>query len=84
MPTTHLTTAGEALLATTERMATLLRAVPDPELIARPTTWTIAETAVHVLSELEDHVAYAENDARPDLPDGPAWQPLQSPTALTK
>jgi uncharacterized protein (TIGR03083 family) len=74
MATTHLTTAGEALLATTERMATLLRAVPDPTLIARPTTWTIAETAVHVLSELEDHVAYAENAARPDLPDGPAWQ----------
>jgi uncharacterized protein (TIGR03083 family) len=74
MATTHLTTAGEALLATAERMATLLRAVPDPTLIARPTTWTIAETAVHVLSELEDHVTYAESASRPELPDGPAWQ----------
>jgi uncharacterized protein (TIGR03083 family) len=73
MATTQLTTAGEALLATTERLAALLREVPDPTLIARPTSWTIAETAVHVLSELEDHVAYAENASRPDLPDGPAW-----------
>ena len=73
MATTHLTTAGEALLARTERLVALLRAVPDPTLIARPTRWTIAEAAVHVLSELEDHVAYAENASRPDLPDGPAW-----------
>lgn len=73
MATTHLTTAGDKLLATSERMATLLRAVPDPALIARPTTWTIAETAVHVLSELDDHAAYAESASRPELPDGPAW-----------
>jgi uncharacterized protein (TIGR03083 family) len=73
MATTHATTAGEALLATTDRMAALLRAVRDPTRIARPTTWTIAETAAHVLSELEDHAEYAENASRPDLPDGPAW-----------
>lgn len=73
MTTTHLTTAGEALLSASERLATLLRAVPDPTRIARPTSWTIAETAVHVLSELEDHVTYAQSDGRPELPDGPAW-----------
>jgi uncharacterized protein (TIGR03083 family) len=73
MATTHLTTAGEALITTSERLATLLRAVSDPALIARPTTWTVAETAVHVLSELEDHTAYAESGNRPELPDGPAW-----------
>ena len=77
MATTHVTTAGttagEALLATTDRTAALLRAVRDPTRIARPASWTIAETAAHILTELEDHALYAETARRPDLPDGPAW-----------
>ncbi len=73
MATTHLTAAGETLLATTDRTAELLRAVPDATRIARPTSWTIAETAAHILTELEDHAEYAESAGRPELGDGPAW-----------
>jgi hypothetical protein len=65
---------GDCLLGAAGRLTSLLEQTPDATAIAEPTSWTVAETAAHVLAELSDHADLAESGREPGLPDGPAWK----------
>jgi uncharacterized protein (TIGR03083 family) len=63
------TTAADALLDAAGRTAALLTAVTDPARVASPTTWTIGETAAHIVAELGTHADLAESGRLPQLGD---------------
>jgi MDMPI C-terminal domain len=67
-------TTAQALLDAAARTASLLTAVTDPARVASPTTWTIAETAAHIVAELGTHADLAENGRLPQLGDVSAAQ----------
>ena len=66
--------AGGCLLGAAHRLTGLLHQVPDGAAVAKPTSWTAAETAAHVLAELSDHADLADSGVQPDLAEGPAWK----------
>lgn len=68
------TTTSEQLTAAATAFADLLRSVPDAGAIAAPTTWTIAETAAHVVGDVTGTADLAESGSAPVLGDGPAWR----------
>ena len=70
--TTEPRTTSQALLDAAGRTASLLTTVRDPTRVARPTTWTIAETAAHIVAELGTHTSLAESGRLPQLGDGSA------------
>ena len=72
--TTGPRTTSQALLDAAGRTASLLTAVTDPARVARPTTWTIAETAAHIVAELGTHADLAESGRLPQLGDVSAAQ----------
>jgi len=65
--TTEPRTTARALLDAAGRTASLLTAVADPARIAPPTTWTITETAAHIVAELGTHADLAESGRVPQL-----------------
>src|SRR4051794_23272761 len=79
---TTTTSIGDRLLGAAQRLTRLLGEVSDGTAIARPTTWTIAETAAHVLAELSDHAELAEQGVKPELDEGPAWKRGRQANAL--
>lgn len=72
--TTGTTATARALLDAAGRTASLLNAVTDPERVASPTTWTIAETAAHIVAEPGTHADLAESGRLPQLGDVSAAQ----------
>jgi len=66
---TGTTTTAQALLDAAGRTAALLATITDPARAASPTTWTIAETAAHIVAELGTHTDLAESGRLPQLGD---------------
>ena len=72
--TTGPTTTTKALLDAAGRTASLLATITDPTRVAHPCTWTIAETAAHIVAELGTHADLAESGRLPQLGDVSAAQ----------
>jgi uncharacterized protein (TIGR03083 family) len=74
---------GQALRQATARTTGLLRGVRQPDAAAAGLTWTVSETAAHLVAEITDYAAFArgEQDAGPRLAPGDAETPTQRQAA---
>jgi uncharacterized protein (TIGR03083 family) len=81
--TTITPAAGQALRQAAGRAADLLRGVQHRDATAQGLTWTVSETAAHVVAEITDYAAFARGaqDAGPRLGAGDTETPTQRQVA---
>jgi uncharacterized protein (TIGR03083 family) len=63
--------AGDAVRAAAERVAGLLRGVPDAGIRVPGLAWTVGETAAHLAAEFRDYTAFASGKQDAGAPLGP-------------
>jgi uncharacterized protein (TIGR03083 family) len=68
----NIVTMSNALRAAAPRTAAVVRAAPDPGSAVPGLTWTVAETAAHLVNEFDDYTAYAQGRKKPAQGDRPA------------
>jgi uncharacterized protein (TIGR03083 family) len=64
-------TAGQGLRQAAVRAAGLLRAVRPPDAAVPGLTWTVSETAAHMVAEVRDYAAFASGELDPGPPLAP-------------
>jgi uncharacterized protein (TIGR03083 family) len=81
--TTISPAAGQALRQAAGRTADLLRGVHQGDATAQGLTWTVSETAAHIVAEITDYAGFArgDQDAGPRLAPGATETPTQQQAA---